>query len=108
MPCDQINYISVELSAADEKILADALEASTEIHREGATFFLNRYYPFEIKNGKVVADDSYASAAANAVNRAYSNQVDKVAAKRYGWAVSHEKNDKNDKTNAKITLSKRK
>lgn len=105
MPCDQINYISVELSAADEKILADALEASTEIHREGATFFLNRYYPFEIKNGKVVADDSYASAAANAVNRAYSNQVVKVAAKRYGWAVSH---DKNDKSNAKITLSKRK
>lgn len=103
MPCDQVNTISVDLSAADERILADALEASTEIHREGSTFFYNRYYPFEIKGGKVVASENYAAEAANAVNRAYSQQVVRVAAKRYGWAVKVDST-----TAAKITLSKKK
>ena len=103
MPCDQINTISVSLAAANEKILAEAIEASTEIHREGSTFFLNKYYPFEIKDGKVIASDQYAVEAANAVNRAYATQVVKTAAKRYGWAVKVDA-----KASTKITLSKKK
>jgi hypothetical protein len=99
MPCDQINLISVDLSAANEGILHDALAADADIKQAGKGFTY-KGYPFEIKEGKVIADERDAVEIANAVNRAYSNQTVKVAAKRYGWAVKQT-------SDGKLTLSKR-
>jgi hypothetical protein len=102
VPCDQINIVSVALTAADERILHDALEASQDIRAYAGGFLYKGYEPFKIVNGKVEADDRVAVDIANAVNRAYSAQVVKVAAKRYGWAI------KTNTQDGKITLSKRK
>ena len=97
MPCWEVNTVTVDLKAADWAILKNALKAkdsefeqvSINDRTKSATAFHRRYGWVTIADGSIEVQGSQRNGvdAANAVNRAYSRQVLKATAAKYGWAV---------------------
>lgn len=97
MPCYEINTVTVDLKAADWAILKNALKAkdsefeqvSINDRTKSATAFHRRYGWITVADGTVTVEGSQRAGvdAANAINRAYSRQVLKATAAKYGWAL---------------------
>ncbi len=97
MPCYEVNTVTVDLKAADWAILKNALKAkdsefeqvSINDRTKSATAFHRTYGWVTIEDGTVTVEGSQRNGvnAANAINRAYSRQVLKATAAKYGWAV---------------------
>lgn len=98
MPCWEVNTVSVDLKAADWAILKNALkdkangfsDVSINDRTKSASAYHPEYGDLSIEDGQVTVE-TYSQragvAAANAINRAYSRQVLKGTAAKYGWAL---------------------
>jgi len=89
MPCDTIQTNTVDLSASDHGLLRLALEAlgyDVQSHLNGASllFYRRGSYVGVHEAGKL---EVVQGADIDAIKRAYSTQVLKAGAARFGWRL---------------------
>jgi hypothetical protein len=103
LPCWTVRETSVELDAADPDILRRGLEAAGfELSNYGNALLVMRSGQIvaEIENGRVTVNRG-DTAIVNEVKRAYSAEVVKIAAKRFGYSLT------TNKQSGKITAGRR-
>ena len=100
MPCYTISRASVKLKAENFDLLKDALKndsaegLSTSVGFGSSIYGEYRGYRFEINGkGEVVVDSAVANDTANAINRAYSRQVLRIASRKFGWTLKEKTNN---------------
>lgn len=102
MPCYTLSNASIKLKAENFSLLVEALEADSveglSLRSKTSNNLIGRYkdYSFTINSaGEIEIAEAVATAAANAVNRAYSRQVVKKTCKKFGWALKSENSSNN-------------
>jgi len=92
MPCDSVILNQVHLGLANKELLAAALKemGATEISQSGrgemAFNLAGRRYGVD-QSGELIGQDRNIGATADRIKQAYSSQVVKRAASRFGWTV---------------------
>jgi hypothetical protein len=88
LPCYQVRKTSVTIDAADDEMLAKAIEAlggtDVRILGKGHIEFRDLNRQAWVKGGKMVVDVRSALAQVDAVKVAYSNAVVQAAAAKFG------------------------
>lgn len=89
MPCDTRREVTVELKVADEKILIDGLfAAGFNVNSIAGGLYVNKgRRRGELKNGKITVLEGDESIV-NEIKRAYSGEVVRQSAKRFGWTLN--------------------
>jgi hypothetical protein len=103
LPCWTVRETSVELDAADPEILRRGLEAAGfELSMYGTALLVMRggQIVAEIENGRVTVNRG-DTGVVNDIKRAYSTEVVKTAAKRFGYTLT------TNKQTGKITAGRR-
>jgi hypothetical protein len=103
LPCWTVRQTSVELDAADPEILRRGLEAAGfELSMYGTALLVMRggQIVAEIENGRVTVNRG-DTGVVNDIKRAYSTEVVKTAAKRFGYTLT------TNKQTGKITAGRR-
>lgn len=103
MPCWTVRETSVELAAADPDILRRGLEAAGfELSMYGSALLVMRggQIVAELENGRVTVNRG-DTGIVNEIKRAYSAEVVKVAAKRFGYSLT------TNKQTGKVTAGRR-
>lgn len=92
MPCDSVRQVSVDLGKVNLEIMAKALEAEgirTQIQ-------VGRNGKFLVFQGQWIREDGQSrldeTTEVNYLKRAYSNQIVRIQAKRFGWGVQEKPN----------------
>ena len=98
MPCDTISETEVEFSQhTDSALLKKAMGSLgfTVLERSGSLSFVNHktLETGTFLNGRFAFNQR--STESNAIKRAYSEQVVKSQAKRFGWQLKDEKREGN-------------
>ena len=94
MPCWQVRETTVDISAGDVGLLAEALKAegATNVVVQGESIsFRDRegnIGRFTKGGGLRVAEDSQFTRDPNSLKRAYSREVVKKTAKQFGWKAT--------------------
>lgn len=103
MPCWTVRETSVELGAADPDVLRRGLEAAGfELSMYGSALLVMRggQIVAEIENGRATVNRGDTDVV-NEIKRAYSAEVVKTAAKRFGYSLT------TNKQTGKITAGRR-
>lgn len=104
MPCWTVRETTVDLDAADADVLKRGLEAAgfaTSLYEEATTLILRGgRIVAEITDGKVTVNAS-ETGVINEIKRAYSAEVVRTAAKRFGYSLT------TNKQTGKITAGRR-
>jgi len=91
MPCDQIILNRVDLALADRATLLEALKVFsspvTVVENGERIGFLHKGRRYEIANGQLTSQYRDVGEVADLVKQAYSTQVLKKAASKFGWAM---------------------
>ena len=88
MPCDQISYTTVDIDKMDGPLLVEALHAlGYTPTRNGAAI---QFGPHRYEAGRLTfrnMNESAQQALVNQIKQAYSTEVVKATAVRFGWAL---------------------
>lgn len=85
MPCDRIQRTDVDLGKVDPTLLAAALNALhlNAVHQGERIYFRNGSY----QNGTLTLQGVNVDERTATIKQAYSGQVVRSTAKKYGWQV---------------------
>jgi hypothetical protein len=95
MPCDYIYEVSVELGSIDKDIFKKALD-SLNLNYQDSSNEMYIYFPYStatFRNGKFIIPNRELYRV-NEIKQAYSTEVVKSSAKKYGWTIKSKNKNK--------------
>lgn len=94
MPCYTQRQITLELTAANQELLIQALESiGFKVQQtKGSLSITKGYQTATIRDGQIRVDQSN-QAWVGEIKQAYARTAIKVASKRFGWQVTEQKNE---------------
>ena len=90
MPCYEVNLISLELNANNQKLAMKVLQDMTQRPVKKGNIIYSQLGNFDLKNGKAIVDYRKQSQF-NQFKQLYSMETIKIAAKKIRWQLKREK-----------------